>query len=154
MECPVVWLARRFLPLFSGRCLARTHDAHCAPEGSAAPGGRVVKRTGAAEALRLGEAVTLAGTDSAGDGEPLGAAPVAGSVADDAGGAPAGAAELALLPRVNTTVPATISVRTPTAPTIGHPSRTVVAFRVAFPCRATTRRYGSQATRSTHQRVI
>jgi len=43
------------MPLLSrGVGLARTHRAHCAPEGSLAPGGRVPKKAGAAVAAALG----------------------------------------------------------------------------------------------------
>src|SRR6266508_3228369 len=69
MEWPVVAFARLLALLFSGKCFARTHNAHCAPEGSAAPGGRVVKRTGApAAVLFTGAGDALDAAEAATDG--------------------------------------------------------------------------------------
>src|SRR6266536_339505 len=46
-RCPVTRLYAAFIRLLSGSGWARTHAAHCAPVGSAEPGGRVAKRAGA-----------------------------------------------------------------------------------------------------------
>src|SRR6185369_3552505 len=44
---PVVWLAVRLAPLFSGYVVARTQAAHWAPDGNVALAARVVKWAGA-----------------------------------------------------------------------------------------------------------
>src|SRR5438067_7418181 len=92
---PVAWLARRFPPLFSGYGWTRTQAAHCAPDGSVAPGARVAKRAGAAAAAGrvLGPALALV----AALGLAL-AGVAAAPAADGAGGAtvpPAGQAACA-----------------------------------------------------------
>ena len=78
---PVVWLKGWFAPLFSGDGRARTHRAHWAPEGSAAPGGSVPKKAGAAGAA--GEAVGVARGE--GDVVPLRNAPGESPVREAAG---------------------------------------------------------------------
>jgi hypothetical protein len=56
------------MPLFSrGVGLARTHRAHCAPEGSFAAGGRVRKKAGAAVAAALGPNAAAAARLARGD---------------------------------------------------------------------------------------
>src|SRR5438552_2202418 len=70
---PVRWLYDRFAPLFSADGLLRTHVVHWASDGSAAPGGWVPKRAGAAGVAGLADREEVA--EAPGDGEPDAADP-------------------------------------------------------------------------------
>src|SRR5262245_27642050 len=92
MWCPVTWFAARFAPLLSGYGFWRTHAAHCAPDGSAAPGGLVVKRAGAALDVDA-DRDALAETNAPpgvrpGVGRALGAGPAGVALARSPAGSP------------------------------------------------------------------
>jgi hypothetical protein len=118
-------LAAALARLFSGAGFARTHRAHCAPLGSADPGGLVANRAGAAasaprgaraEAVGRGDAVPIASTDSG----ARAAEPVAAGV-EAAGVEAAGEGERD--PSLATTTPAVVTTARAAIATAGHARR-------------------------------